>query len=69
MLHSIVSSYLRSCNSKKFWKKSLKFAKHKHMRDEICMYAQLSLQWASLTYFKNWFYPLDAGKYNVVIHY
>ncbi len=22
------------------------------MRDEICMYAQLSLQWASLTYFK-----------------
>ncbi len=39
------------------------------MRDEICMYAQLSLQWASLTYFKNWFYPLDAGKYNVVIHY
>ncbi len=39
------------------------------MRDEICMYERLSLQWASLTYFKKRFYPLVAGKYNVVIHY
>ncbi len=33
------------------------------------VYARLSLQWASLTYFKKLFYPLVAEKYNVVIHY
>ncbi len=37
--------------------------------NEICVYARLSLQWASLTYFKKLFYPLVSGKYNVVIHY